>query len=152
LNETQADWVLVCTVGSQRCAIPLRSVAETMRPLPVDRIRGAPPFVIGLSMIRGAPVPVLDAGLLVFGVDCAADAGRFVTLDLNGRQVGLAVTSVVGIRLLPAQASSLPPLLGGEAASRIEAVARLDSELHVVLNEAHLLPESVWAELEASPV
>jgi chemotaxis signal transduction protein len=95
---------------------------------------------------------VLDVGLLVFGVDCAPDAARFVTLDLNGRQVALAMTSVVGIRRLPAHASSLPPLLAGEAASRIEAVAQLDSELHVVLNEAHLLPESIWAELEASSV
>jgi purine-binding chemotaxis protein CheW len=150
LNETQADWVLVCGVGSHRFAIPLRSVAETMRPLPVDPIRGAPSFVMGLSMIRGAPVPVLDAGLLLFGANRSVEPSRFVTLDLKGRQVALAVTSVTGVRRLPVEASSLPPLLAGEPASRIEAVARLDSELHFVLNEAHLVPESIWAQLESS--
>jgi purine-binding chemotaxis protein CheW len=151
LKEMQADWVLVCSVGSHRCAIPLRSIAETMRPLPVDPIRGAPSFVMGLSMIRGAPVPVLEAGLLLFGANPASEASRFVTLDLNGRQVALAVTSVNGVRRLPAHPSSLPPLLAGDPASRIEAVAPLDSELHVVLNEARLVPESLWAELESSP-
>lgn len=147
-DETRADWVLVCSVGSRRCALRLRSVAETMRPLPVDPIRGAPAFVMGLSMIRGAPVPVLDAGLLLFGV-ASAEAARFVTLDLGGRQVALAVTSVAGVRRLPAKASPLPPLLAGEPSSRIEAVARLDSELHVVLGEARLVPESIWAEIES---
>ena len=151
MSEVQADWVLVSSVGSRRCAISLRHVAETMRPLPVDPIRGTPPFVIGLSTIRGAAVPVLDAGLLLFDVPCAREAARFVTLDVEGRRVALAVTSVVGVRRLPIESTSmLPPLLDAGPQAHIEAVARLDAALHLLLRTAHLVPESTWAALDAS--
>ena len=52
--------VLVVMVGARACAIPLDHVAETMRPLPIEPVAGTPGFVRGVSVIRGAPTPVVD--------------------------------------------------------------------------------------------
>lgn len=137
---------LVCRVGALACAVPLRQVIETMRPLPTETMSGAPAFVTGLALIRGEAVPVVDAGLLVGG--CAGEPTRLVTLRVGGRTVALAVDLVVGVvRLLPSSLGELPPLLEGADVQSVSSVGRLDAELLVVLQSGRILPESTWAEL-----
>jgi purine-binding chemotaxis protein CheW len=45
------------------CAMPTEQVVETMRPLPVEPLAAAEPFVLGLCRIRDTSVPVVDAGI-----------------------------------------------------------------------------------------
>ncbi len=134
---------MLCRSRTRLCALPLGYVIETMRPLGLTRLAGAPPFVSGLSMIRGAPVPVIDLGALLFGSEPPSPT-RFVTLRLEERRVALALEAVLGIRELPGTLSLLPPLLADASAEAVAAVGRLDAELLVVLEAARLVPESVW--------
>jgi purine-binding chemotaxis protein CheW len=129
-------------------ALPVQNVIETMRPLPTEALAGVPPFVRGLSLIRGRPVPVVDLGALVSASE-PANPTRFVTLRLGDRRVALAVESVLGIRALPDALSGLPPLLADAAAEAVSAVGALDAELLLVLETARLVPDSFWLELDA---
>jgi purine-binding chemotaxis protein CheW len=141
---------LVCRVASRLLAIPLREVSETMRPLPVSAMPGAPPFVRGAAIVRGEAAPVLDGGLLLGGKALAA-AGRFVTLRVDGRPVALAVDEVLGVRALgSAVLAELPPLL--QNAATVESVGILDAQLLVLLQAARLVPESVWSALPREEV
>jgi purine-binding chemotaxis protein CheW len=88
--------VLCVQVLGWRCAIPLEHVVETMRPLPVLPLAGAPQLVLGLAVVRGRPLPVVDAAAL-FGGSAPAAAGRFVSLRAPGRQLVLAVGAVDGV-------------------------------------------------------
>src|SRR5207249_3999514 len=104
--------VLIVAVQSSVCALPLMHVIETMRPRPIEPVACALSFVRGISIIRGAPTPVVDLGALLGTSDGAP--GRFVTLRLAGRQVALAVDAVVGVREFDALTlQKLPPLLAG---------------------------------------
>jgi purine-binding chemotaxis protein CheW len=141
--------VLVCRVGGRFCALPLAHVVETMRPLLIEPLSAMPRFVSGLSIIRGLPVPVVDAGVLLGTTDCPAPT-RFVTLAIEGRHVALAVEAVIGIRQLPAASlGELPPLLREASAEAIAAVGALDASLLVVLRAAHIVPDAVWNVLSA---
>jgi len=135
-------------VGSRLCAVPVGLVAETMRPLPVEPLPDAPPFVLGVSIIRGAPVPVVDVASLLAGP--ALEPGRFVTVRLGaGRLVALAVEEVIGVRDLPEEAlAGVPPLLGEAGAHVVSSISTLDAEFLLVLRHAHLVPESAWRALE----
>ncbi len=134
---------LVCRVGSQRYALPIAHVVETMRPLPVTGVAGVPPTVLGLAVIRGAPTPVVDLAGLV-GVTDAEPAGRFVLLNTGSRRVALAVTEVLGVHPIERAAfEALPPLLGDARALR--SVAILDGELLAVIDRARLVSPSAWA-------
>jgi purine-binding chemotaxis protein CheW len=135
---------LVCRVGSRWLAIPLRDVGETMRALPVSPVAGAPPFVRGLTILRGEGVPVLDAGVLLGGQPCTAE--RFVSLRAGGRWAALAVDEVKGIRALGGL-GELPPLLR-ESPSSAQQLGILDAQLLLLLQAARLVPESVWSALE----
>jgi purine-binding chemotaxis protein CheW len=128
------------------CALPLRDVIETLRPLPIEPLAGAPAYVCGLSILRGSPVPVVDLGLLL-GVE-QVRATRLVALRVGARSAALAVGEVLGVRPL-AGGSALPPLLQQAGHGAIETLGSLDQELLLVLQGARLVPEDVYALLDA---
>jgi purine-binding chemotaxis protein CheW len=141
-----ADVVLVCRVGSWLCALPIAQVEETMRPLPIEPLAVAPAFVLGLSIIRGHPTPVVDTAALLGARDRAPPA-RLVVLRLEGgrRRVALTVGAVLGVRTIPAAAlDQLPPLLGDASREVVAAIGALDDAFLIALHAGRLVPESLW--------
>ena len=151
VRVSETSQVLIVTVGARACAIPLHHVAETMRPLPVEPVAGTPAFVRGVSVIRGAPTPVVDLEALLENGENSATHGRFVTLKVGERRVAIGVDGVVGLRNLDsAQLGELPPMLRDVAADLIEAIGTRDAQLLVVLRAARIVPDEVWATLAAA--
>jgi purine-binding chemotaxis protein CheW len=146
-----AGAMLVTRVGGVACALPIAHVVETTRPLPVEPIGAgdaALALVDGLAMIRGEPVPVVDARRLL-GVPGAA-ATRFVIVRAAQRRVALAVDAVLEVRRIEAgELPGLPPLLGGARRDLVTAIGALDAELLVVLDSARILPEDSWRAIDA---
>jgi purine-binding chemotaxis protein CheW len=142
-------------VGRKLCALPLGHLLETMRPLTVQPLSQMPDFVAGLAVIRGRPTPVLDARKLL-GSPSDEAPGRYVTLDLGqrgARVAALAVDAVVGVRDVSDRLmSELPSLLRGPHGNVIGAVAALDAELLLVLEQARLVPEELWQRLKQERV
>src|SRR5262245_55203250 len=105
-----APW-FVFRAGGQLQALPISYVIETMPPQPVVPVAGAPDYVLGISVIRGQPVPVVDTGRLVGGTP--TEASRVVTVRLGARTVGLVSEAVLGKQDIgPTTLMRLPPLLG----------------------------------------
>lgn len=143
-----SDPFLICRSDTRLCALPLESVAETMRPLPLQPIADMPAFLLGISIIRGAAIPVLNGAMLV-GARPDVRPARYVTLKAGERRVCLAVQDVIGVRQLPrASLTGVPLLLQDADANIVSAIGTLDAELLIVLQSAHLLPERIWSELE----
>lgn len=141
---------LLCRVGSQRYALPIAHAVETMRPLPVEVVAGAPAGVLGLAVIRGAPTPVVDLAVVV-GVADAAPPSRFVVVTVGGRRAALAVAEVLGVYPLDAATfEGLPPLLRGAAAGAVAAVGALDGEVLSLIDGARVVPEAAWDALKAA--
>ncbi len=125
-----------------------------MRPLPVQTIQGAPDVVRGVAIVRGAPLPVIDAARLLGANGGAAHEratiGRFVTIRVGERFAVLAVEAVLGVRHLPPDSLvELAPLLREAAAETIAKIGALDAQLLVVLQTVRLVPDSVWRSLDA---
>ena len=143
--------VLIVMAGARACAIPLDRVAEPMRPLPIEPVAGMPGFVRGVSLIRGAPTPVVDLKALLEKGENSATHGRFVTIKVGERRVAIGVDGVVGlVNLDSAQLAELPPILGDAAAGLIEAIGTRDAQLLVVLRAARSVPDEVWTTLAAA--
>jgi purine-binding chemotaxis protein CheW len=145
--------VLVVRAGDRLAALPLGTVRETMRPLPLQPVGGAPAFVAGMSVLRAEPVPVVILDALLGG-GAANGFGRFVSVQAGrGRPFLLAVDEVIGVRRFATDAlEELPPLLGAEARGIATAVTLHDERLVTLLDTAHLIPGDVWRSLEAHRV
>ena len=136
---------LLCTVGSGTYAIPIEHVIETLRPLPVTHLAGAPSFVSGVAIIRGEPLPVITPGE-------ESVVERFVVVRVGTRRAALAVGRVLGIRDISLEtAGELPPIFrGAKGADAIAKIGSLDAQLLVVLDVVRLVPESVLDAVGAS--
>jgi purine-binding chemotaxis protein CheW len=143
----------IVTAGACACAIPVQHVVETMRPLPIERIPGAPAFVRGVSVIRGMPVPVVDLNTLLSpGASSSASCGRFVIIRVGVRRIALAVERVVGLKELDeTQIGEMPPLLHDLGADLVEAIGTDDAQLLIVLRASRIIPEEIWATLALGP-
>ncbi|NRF68121.1 chemotaxis protein CheW [Aquincola sp. S2] len=141
--------VLVFEAGGWRCALPLACLRETMRALPIEALADAPAGVLGLAVIRGEPVPVVDVAALLGAA--GALAGRLITISVAERPVALAVDGVLGVRSMPhAALHALPPLLHEAGSRTIDAIAALDGALLLLLGQARLLPEAAHARVDAA--
>ena len=143
---------LLFRVGSSFGAIALASVVETMRPLPIDPLPDVPSFVLGVAVIRGVLTPVVDGAALLAIERSPTPFARFVTLQVEGRSIALAVDEVAGIRDLPDLDASLPPLLRDAADGVVEAIGNLDARLLVVLQNARIVPASVWQAMQRATI
>ena len=147
MSNDGSDLSLICRVRGGLCALPLRHVTETMRPLPIEVVAGAPHFVLGVAVIRGAPTPVVAAARLLGNAD--APSSRWIALNVDSRQVALAVDSVLGVRPLPIHVRhALPPLLKDANRDLVSELGLLDEALLLVLQGGHLLSDDDWMRLE----
>lgn len=138
---------LVARAGALLCALPISSVIETMRPLPVMPLTHAPEFVAGTSVIRGEPVPVVDATRFLGATN--GQLTRFIVVRAGDRKVALAVQAVLGIHHLNSKMlAGIPPLLSRAGTEAIAAIAALDKDLLFVLQAAHVVPEEVWNSMD----
>jgi purine-binding chemotaxis protein CheW len=142
------DSFLLVRAGARVCAVPVAAVIETMRPLPVAPVAGAPAFVRGVAIVRGEPVPVVELGTFL-GAEAGATPARFVTVRAGARAVALAVEAVVGVAALDARDAPRMPLLADACAGAIEALRARDGELVVVLRATRLVPDDVLRGLDA---
>jgi purine-binding chemotaxis protein CheW len=154
VKPRENDLFLLCRIGSRIGALAVKDVRETMRPLPIEPLTGTPPFVLGVAIVRGSAVPVIDAGRLL---DPSADpsaspsGARFVSLDLGDRTAVLAVDAVLDVRPLAVGIQAqIPPLLRGAGKELVSIIGALDAQLLLVLEAARLVPDSVWSEIKAA--
>ena len=134
--------VMLCRLGRQLCALPLTHVVETMRPLPIRVMPGRPVFMSGLSLVRGAPLPIVNGAVLIG--EPATPPGRFVTLQVGARQIVLAVQEVVGIAALAADLlEHSPPILARIQVETVATITALDSEFLWLFDAARIVPAEV---------
>jgi purine-binding chemotaxis protein CheW len=139
-----SPWLL-CRVRSNLCALPIEQVLEVMRPLPILPVAQAPQAVLGMCVLRGAAVPVIDLALCICGL--AGEPTRFVSVRAGERRMALAVDAVSGTIVLEAErVAEVPPLLA-QAAPALAAVMALDTSLLMLLQAGRVLPDAALSEL-----
>lgn len=141
---------LVFRADTHLAAIGLEHVTEVLRPLPVEELAGVPPYIRGICVLRGRPVPVVDIGLLLGGERMTSEdrAARFVGVRTGPQTAVLAVDTVVGIRDVPMERlHDLSSVTGSVACTAVGAIGR---EPLLLLETGRVIPDSVWDALEAA--
>jgi purine-binding chemotaxis protein CheW len=151
MQQAPGEQAVLVQAGQHLCALPVGAVLETLRPLRLRPLAGAPAGVSGIAVVRGSPVPVVDLAVLVGGAPSASPARRWVMVRCGARAAALAVDSVVGIRALPPGAV-MAPLVAGAAQGALAELRVRDAQLVLVLEASRLVPEGAFEALEREMV
>jgi purine-binding chemotaxis protein CheW len=130
-------------VRGQLFALDASVLREVVPARQATRIPGAPAVVKGLINLRGSLIVVADVALRLMGAEStqSPDEGSIVLVEVDGKNVGLAVQDVrdvVALEVEPIDGSTqaaMGPLGGG---SLCLGVGRLENEIVIVLDVAAL--------------
>ncbi len=139
---------LFVRAGAHLCALPVRHVVETMRPVPVTALAGVPHFITGLALVRGEPLPVIDLATFM-DPRSSRHVSRFVTVRAAGRQAVLAVDAVLGVADIDSKFDT-PSLVADACQQSIEWLSARDGELLALLSTARIVPPELGKTLDTS--
>jgi purine-binding chemotaxis protein CheW len=141
---------LVFRAGPFYCGLPLGEVIETMRPLATRPLAGTPPYVRGLTILRGAPAPVIDMTRLLTGVETAVD--RYVAVRAGRGPVVCATGPVLGVREVDVAPPEGPAaILAGASRALIAAVGTIGTDPLLLLHSIAAVPDEVWEAAGETP-
>jgi purine-binding chemotaxis protein CheW len=107
---------LTCRLGDEVYAVDILQVQEIREVNDVTRVPHVAPFVRGVVNLRGAIVPIVDLGLMFgFPEPAKLNGASAIVLDVDGRLVGLVVSSVSDVMQLADEEISPTPELGTRA-------------------------------------
>lgn len=132
---------LTCTLGDESYGIDILQVQEIRKIDHVTRIPHVARFVRGVINLRGAIVPVVDLGLMFgFPEPLALQEASAIVLNVDGRLVGLAVSSVSDVLALADDEILPAPDLGERAVgAAIAGIGARDGTSVLLLDVAHLM-------------
>lgn len=132
------------SIGGRAYAIPLRLVDEVLPIVPADPVPGGPPWLLGMAMLRGRLVPLIDGGIRLGGapVPCTMNA-RTVLLVAGACQppmaVALRVERVRGVCDADPQAPGSHPGLVHAADGALGAITAAEGGMLTFIDAGSLL-------------
>ena len=103
-GETQSgpdqsfEQVLVVSVGSRRCALPVGCIVHVTLAAAVEPLPGAPEGVLGVVDVHGAVLPVLDLRQAIGEPPVPLSPCQcFLIVESGGRRVACVVDAVHGV-------------------------------------------------------
>jgi chemotaxis signal transduction protein len=127
--------LLQCEIGGGAFAFPLAAVTEVVPYTPPRRLPGQPGDA-GVTMLRGRPLPALDAAARM-GLAATESAARMVVLATSSGPCAAVVADTGDIVEVPSERLSPPPA-GAGASPYVAALVEIGGELVAVLDPDRL--------------
>lgn len=127
--------LLQCVIGGGAFAFPLAAVTEVVPYAPPRRLPGQP-VEAGVTMLRGEPLPTLDAAARM-GMRVDEAAGRMVVLATRDGPCAVVVSETGEIAEVDPERLTPPPA-GAGASEYVVALVEIGGELVAVLDPERL--------------
>ena len=136
--ETSRQFV-VFSLGDEEYALPITRVQEIIRHAEPRSVASHDPAIRGVISLRGKIVPVCDLGARLGLATQLGDDSKIVIVETGSGTAGVIVDEVEEVLTLDESCIELVP---GAGADFIEAIAKIDDRLIVLLN-----PDGIFAGL-----
>ena len=135
---------LTFRLGQEEYGIDILKVQEIRGYEPPTRISGAPPFIKGVTNLRGTIVPIVDMRLRLGCEQAQYDSFTVViVLNLRERVVGIVVDSVSDVlELAPAQMRPAPDVDSSIDAQCIRGLGAVGERMLILLDIERLMAGS----------
>lgn len=128
-------------IAGQKHAFRIEQIREIVIPASVTRIPEVPPYMDGVSNLRGTIIPIINLRVL-FGLDYReidADT-RTIVVNVGSRTVGCNVDSVYRVMWVAADhIQAAPDTTMASGRTFIDGFARVGDELFILLDADQML-------------
>lgn len=123
------------TLGQENFGIDIMNVQEIIRTPSITMVPQAPPYVEGVTNLRGEILPVLDTRIK-FGMERIERdvSSRVIVVDVRGKKVGLSVDAVSEVlRVENGCIEATPAVVSGVDTSSVAGVVKANNGKRLVM-------------------
>jgi purine-binding chemotaxis protein CheW len=135
MPDITSQQLVVFSLGSEEYALPIGSVHEIIRYTEPRTVASDAAWIRGVIGLRGKIIPIFDLAARMALETTGTVPGKIVIVESGTGQVGLMVDEVEEVLTVAAEQLENVPSASSDA---IEAIAKIDDRLVILLNPAGL--------------
>jgi purine-binding chemotaxis protein CheW len=147
MSETTSHQLVVFSLGTEEYALPIGSVHEIIRYTEPRAVASDAAWIRGVIGLRGKIVPIYNLGARMQLDSAGSEPGKIVIVESGTGQVGIMVDDVEEVLTVTSDQLEDVPIANRDA---IEAIAKIEDRLVVLLNPAGLFARSGADDLAAA--
>ncbi|HOK03270.1 MAG TPA: chemotaxis protein CheW [Spirochaetota bacterium] len=127
---------IVCfKIGNEEYGIDILQVQEILKIPKVTKLPKSSNHVLGVIDLRGRVIPIIDLGKKFGIVSNLSQASRAIVVNIEGKQIGLAIDSVSHVvKVDSTEIEPPPPVVKGISGKYIVGIAKLKTGFVVILD------------------
>ncbi|NLJ33077.1 MAG: purine-binding chemotaxis protein CheW [Firmicutes bacterium] len=139
-EDTLKGKYLIFTMDKELYGIEIRYITEIIGIQPITKVPEMPPYVKGITNLRGQIIPVMDARLRFKKPEREYDDRTcIIVLDTNDISVGLIVDSVVEVLTIADEDIAPPPEISKGGQRYIKGIGKAGDTVKLLLDCKRLL-------------
>jgi purine-binding chemotaxis protein CheW len=147
MSDTTSQQLVVFSLGSEEYALPIGSVHEIIRYTEPRTVASEAAWIRGVIGLRGKIIPIFDLAARMELAKVASEPGKIVIVESGTGQVGVMVEEVEEVLTVSSDQLEDVPSAASDA---IEAIAKIEDRLVILLNPAGLFARSGAEDLAAA--
>jgi purine-binding chemotaxis protein CheW len=147
MSDITSQQLVVFSLGSEEYALPIGSVHEIIRYTEPRTVASDADWIRGVIGLRGKIIPIFDLAARMELDKVGSEPGKIVIVESGTGQVGVMVDEVEEVLTVSSEQLEDVPSAASDA---IEAIAKIEDRLVILLNPAGLFARSSAEDLAAA--
>ncbi len=143
MSDHTSGQLVVFSLGTEEYALPISYVHEIIRWTEPRAVASEDPSVCGVISLRGKILPVFDLATRLGLTSARSDRAKIVIVERDGSMAGVVVDDVEEV--LTVTEDQLDKDGTGVSGDCIDAIAKIDDRLVVLLSPEHIVATGVEA-------
>jgi purine-binding chemotaxis protein CheW len=146
MSDITSQQLVVFSLGTEEYALPIGTVSEIIRFTEPRTVASEATWIRGVIGLRGKIIPIFDLAARM-GLETDSAPGKIVIVETGTGQVGVMVGEVEEVLTVSSeQLESVPTA----ASDSIEAIAKIEDRLVILLNAEGLFARAAGEDLAAA--
>jgi purine-binding chemotaxis protein CheW len=147
MSDITSQQLVVFSLGSEEYALPIGSVHEIIRYTEPRTVASDAAWIRGIIGLRGKIIPIFDLASRMELENVGSEPGKIVIVESGTGQVGVMVDEVEEVLTVSSEQLEDVPTANSDS---IEAIAKIEDRLVILLNPAGLFARSGSEDLAAA--
>jgi purine-binding chemotaxis protein CheW len=147
MSDITSQQLVVFSLGNEEYALPIGRVHEIIRYTEPRTVASDAEWIRGVIGLRGKIIPIFDLAARMALPKVSSEPGKIVIVESATGQVGIMVDEVEEVLTVSSEQLEEVP---SAASAAIEAIAKIEDRLVILLNPAGLFARSSTEDLAAA--